>query len=203
MLDKFYKPICIAGIGCTLILVILILELLFDPFSIMVNVIRINRIRAELPAARARWQSHEISDYDIDVRTSIPPACWFEATLSVRGGELKAVMAREGLPPLVSTWPKTPVEQTNWDGHCPYRQFSVAQTFKVVEQSLDSINLATEALTVSFDPEFGFVTHYEHRYGYGIGLLSPRVGDCCVEYVFSKLAEECNFCKFRSTPPFR
>lgn len=168
-----------------LILVLLILELLFDPLSLMVNVIRINRLRAELPAARVRWQSHGVSDYDIDARASIPPVCWFEATLSVRGGELNAVMAQEGLHPLVSTSPKVPIKQASWDGHCPYRQFSVAQTSKTIEQSLDKIDIATEALTVSFDPEFGFVTHHEHRYGYGMGLLSPRVGDCCVEYVFS------------------
>ena len=96
MFGKFRNPACSVRIGCALILVILILELLFGPLSIMVNAFRINRIRAELPAARARWQSHGISDYDIDVRASIPPACWFEATLSVRGGELNAVMAREG-----------------------------------------------------------------------------------------------------------
>jgi hypothetical protein len=94
-------------------------------------------------------------------------------------------MAREGPHLLVSTSPKAPVEQTNWDGPCPYRQFSVSQTFITVEQSLAVIDIPAEALTVNFDPEFGFVTHYERNYGYGIRLLAPRMGHCCVEYVFS------------------
>jgi hypothetical protein len=61
--------------------VILIISLPFVPRYTRKQVTaELAQIRAELPLARARWSSHHLASYDLDVAGGVPLACMFDAT---------------------------------------------------------------------------------------------------------------------------
>lgn len=104
------------------------------------------RIKAELPAAKARWQAHNVTDYNIDINGGRPfdLVCFQNVTISVRNGKLASVY-------------------NSCCSGCSYDSMTVDQVFTDIEKRLDSLNLQKYYLTATFDPEWGFATEY--RYG--------------------------------------
>ena len=160
------------------------IEFLSDTSAWIRNVNGAAEMRAELPAARARWQAQGIESYDIQVKGFVPRGGLLEAVLSVRHNRLAAVAARQN--PWDESSPWVPVESQNWDlPFCSYRQLTIPGLFAMVEQDLQTADFSAEALAVSFDPVYGFVTRYDHRWGCRPGVFNPACSECCREYTFS------------------
>ena len=163
--------------------VVLLLEILFDPLSFVGNIVKANQVRGDLPTARARWEARGITDYTIEVEGFVPLTCVYAASLTVKQGVLVNVLARS--MPFDETAPWISVSQEKWDDpQCSYTNLLIPEIFKRVEQDLKEIDPWDAELKVAFDPEYGFITHYELNYGYGHGLLSPAISECCTRYEF-------------------
>ncbi len=174
-------PRSVRIVGATL-LVVLAVQFLFDPLTYLLNIGKLTAVRAELPLAKSRWESHRILDYAIDVRVSKPPVCWLDLTLIVRKGQFSAIAQQRRSDNL-------------HEPMCSYNDLTVDNMFRRVEQELRSINAGQDAITVAFDNEYGYVSQYQYAAGYRLGLLTAvSVGDCCSTYVFS------NFQPIASTP---
>jgi hypothetical protein len=83
----------IIGIVC---LVLFAIELLIDPISYVANGIRIEQIRRELPAAKARWKMQGVTNYTVTVSGGIPLRCIaLDARLIVEQEQLARVLIRQ------------------------------------------------------------------------------------------------------------
>ncbi len=180
MSAKSKTKLKIIGVIC---LVLFAIELLIDPISYVTNVIRIAQIRRELPAAKARWQAQGITNYTVNVRGGVPLKCIaLDAALVVEQGQLTRVLIRQNpfdhASPFVNS-----VDAEAWGG-CAYGELLAPAMFERIEQILQTINPATDELIVSFDETSGIVTRFTLNTSYGIGLLRPAIGDCCMGYEF-------------------
>jgi hypothetical protein len=154
--------------GCIVLVVFVVLECAFDPFSLLLNFVRVAKIRADLPAAQARWQSHAIVDYDIDVQILCMPSYHLDLTLAVRDGKFDSILeARE-----------------DWGiGRFVPEDYVISQMLDQIEYEIDHIDIETYSLHVKFDDHYGYVT--EHLSDcYRMGLFSPGAGmaDCHCQY---------------------
>jgi hypothetical protein len=129
------------------------------------------QIRAELPLARARWESHHVNSYDMDVTGSIPLACLFDVTLQVREGELATVIEEDRAGQLTTG-------SFEANALCPFQALLVTAMFQQVEESLVQIDPAEMYLLVEFDPVYGFVTDFQ------IGCRNRPVSDCGRRFTF-------------------
>ncbi len=171
----------IAFVGFPLVAA-LVIEILFGPLSLIADAIRISTYRRELRAGWARWESSGTSDYSIDVSVFAPPLCVYDASLTVRDDEaVSATLWRYRSKPRAVAQGM----ESFWAEYCPYSRYTISAMFRRAEEDLRSIDLAQESLRMAFDPEFGFITHYEDRYLGGRGLFAPAIGDCCPEYDFT------------------
>jgi hypothetical protein len=171
-LERFGR---LVRIGLVLLCALVIVQCLFDPLSWLGNIFRTEMTRRELPGARTRWHSRGITDYSLDVEGFVPLACTIDATLTVEEGKLAAVMSRG-----------VPVEADRWDDpFCSYSQLVIPSMFGEVERWLGDIDPAMDSLEVSFDPEFGYITHYGHRSCYRRGILNPVCSDNHVWFTFT------------------
>ena len=179
------KRLRLLALALTAIVTIVVCQALFDPIAIIKNSARLSRIRAELPAAEARWRAQDMSDYEIDVQGS-SFACHIRGTLSVRGGELVAVAMRED--PSDPTSALVPVDPEAWHIRgCAYEEMTVPRFFERVERTLEEISVADATVSVTFDNELGYVTEYSYAAGYRRGLLNPVISDGWVRYSIEDL----------------
>jgi hypothetical protein len=108
----------------------------------------IDRIRAELPLARGRWESHGFTDYDVNFNVFVEPGCQVKnLTLHVRNEKLVS------MPSLDET-------------ACGVDIKTLDQWFMGIEYSLSQINPKEHYLHIDFEPTFGFMTRYEMKSTY-------------------------------------
>ena len=167
---------------------LLIVEILFDPLSWLINMDAASSIGADLLVAKEQWQSQGIVEYRIDVQGYVPLDCIINATLTVREDQLLAVEDHGG--PLAETAGYTTrrgisIEPERWDTPCPYRDMLVPQMYARIEREVNRIDWSRERLEVSFDPEYGYVTKYRYDGYYQRGILNPVCSDCNVWFSFS------------------
>jgi hypothetical protein len=139
-----------------LLLLLVLIEVLFDPFSAAVNAVERLRIRSELRQARALWESASIKDYDLKVSGYTPLACIVtEEMIPVRDGQAPE-------KPATPSWQYCQVPRTVPDG-------------------LDRVKEALDwggSLQVRFDEQYGYVSTFKYSCVSGRGLLSPIIADC-------------------------
>lgn len=155
-----------------LAVVILFLLLPFTPrYSTKEVTAELAQIRAELPLARARWASHQISSYDVGVVGGVPLACMLDVTLQVREGEVAAIIEQD----VAGQRATRPFESNSV---CSFSGLLIPMMFEQVEESLAQIDPAEMYLLVEFDPVYGFVTDFQ------IGCRSRQVSDCGSRFTF-------------------
>ena len=171
-------------LSIVLIGALLLLEILFDPLSLIWSARVSESLPPELSLAREMWQSQGITDYTIDVEGFVPLASLINATLTVRGGELVAVESY-GLPG-IRTDEGVSIGPAEWDAPLfSYTELLVPELFARIERSLDRIDWSVDTLRVGFDSEYGYVTEYRYTYCYGWGLLNPTCSDNVIWFRFS------------------
>ena len=149
----------IAGFGCAALLALLACSVVCaallpaGSFPALQNFIELNRIRFEVNAAKSRWESHQIVDYDIDFEGNAFSMCFIaytdQATLHVRDGKFVTATAAAN---------RVITDTANWLKACRYADYLPAQMLEHIEQAVNKMNPAQSYLHVSFDPEYGFVT---------------------------------------------
>ncbi len=133
--------------------------------NVRANSAELDRIRAELPDAKARWDAQGIADYDVDVSAFTHLGCFVtDTTLSVRKGALVSA-TRYKFSGTALPAPEITLSLDYGKPVCPLENLLPSTMFKMVERSLD-IDPFKTAFEVDFDPDYGFVTKY-YLYTYG------------------------------------
>jgi uncharacterized protein DUF6174 len=157
----------------------LIIQILLDPLSSLLNFSEYIKARVALPGARAKWEEQNFAHYsfDIAVRSS---TCILDARVEVRNGQVAQVnpidsfghgeVLDEPLPP------------TGWATSnpylfiCDYTNFTMPKFFDELGQSLQSIT------RISFDSKYGFVSSVRFGTPGGQGLFGSKISDCCSNF---------------------
>ncbi len=133
--------------------------------------IELARIRKELPLAEARWKSHNITDYEIDVNAFDHPVfCHDPSDETFTGWHLNI---RQDEIIFDSEIQKNYVESCSVGGFLPPR------VFDTIRQKIKNADPKEEYLKIEFDPEYGFVTDYV------LDANNRRTSDLHVYYIFS------------------
>ena len=134
---------------------LIVVQLLCDPLSVLVATAGRVVIRIQLAQARQRWENTAIADYDLTVSGYTPLACIVQdESVRVRNGQ------PENPPAGVSDYCQVPR--------------SVPQAFEVLEDSIDWGG----QISARFDRQYGYVRSFSYNCSYGHGLLSPVISDC-------------------------
>lgn len=112
----------------------------------------LNKIRTELPLAEARWKSHHITDYDLDVSgVNHPLFCenivnnelipWH---LKIRAGQIIFENDKQ-----------------EWNmKSCGVSNLLPPKVFDTIREILENAKPEQVYRKIDFDPEYGFVSHY-------------------------------------------
>lgn len=139
-----------------LLLLLVLIQVLFDPFSMLVTFILSRGIRAELPRAQARWETAGIDDYDLLVSGYTPLLCiLMEEFIQVRNGQAPE-------KPNTVSWQYCRVPRT------------VPEGFALVEEALGWGG----QVKVTFDDQYGYVTSFSYDCNSNHGLFAPVISDC-------------------------
>jgi hypothetical protein len=113
---------------------------------------QLERIRKELPLAEARWKSHNITEYEIDVDAFAHPVfCHDPSEEDFSGWHLNIDQGEIVFDNDV---------QKGYVEACAVNDFLPPRVFEVIRQRIKSANPQEEYLKIDFDPEYGFVTKY-------------------------------------------
>ena len=169
------------------LLCLVLMVVLIDPLPLLTDIISVARIRWELPRAMERWDSQGISDYQMHVKGAVPLACILDGEFSVQDGQLVQVRLRENA--LIPETPLLTIDPGDWDTYgCPFQDLTIEGMFDRVESSLQQAGIFGAPLTVQFDETTGYITEYRYGHSSRVGILEPRVSECCTWFEFSNLA---------------
>lgn len=167
------------------LLCVLVLMLLFDPLTLVSDIISVTRVRWELPRAKQHWQAQDISSYQVNIKGAIPLLCFLDGELTVQDHQLTQVRMREN--PLIPETPLHLIDPDQWDlSGCSFRDLTVESMFASVDSSLETAKFGAP-LTVKFDEQYGYITEYRFGRTSGAGIFSPTVSECCTWFEFSNL----------------
>ena len=172
--------------GAVILFVGILIQVLYDPISSVKHSLLVSSVRAELPQARAKWESLGINDYTFEVQGIAPLICQPSASIEVRNDEVIKVEKKNFLSEDFPTQilPSEKWADPDWGEEvflCSYYHFTMPQILDLVEVTLD--NYPKSIIDAEFDPEYGFVTSFEYGLYVGKGLLRPKVSDCCNQLV--------------------
>jgi hypothetical protein len=163
--------------------ILLLVVILFDPFSFTGNVMEQRKSLNDLANAKTLWETKGITSYKIKVRGAVPLGCIYDAILTFHNDELVDVQAKKSFD---KNSEYVTVNKQRWsESPCNYAQISISQVFSDANDILKNIDLVNQRLKITFDPTYGFITRYQFSYN-SYGLLTARlVWDCCAWYEFS------------------
>lgn len=139
-----------------LLFCLVLLQVLFDPFSALVNGVAHLYVRFALEQAQSRWEAVGIDDYDLVISGYTPLACIVaEEPVAIRDGQD----------------PEKP-DSGSWQ-YCNVPR-AVPEGFAFVENSLRWGG----RVWVSFDAQYGYVRSLSYDCNFSHGLFSPVISDC-------------------------
>jgi len=153
------------------LVVILMIEVLFDPLSSLIYWSENVQGRVGLPVARRKWESLGITHYQYDVRGYVPNVCIVGGSVEVENGVVihtgpSTDAIKRGEPDLdLGFW---------YTGNlplCNYKNYTIPAFFDIAEQYSSYIT------QISFDPKYGFVTRLRVGSPGRHGLFSMRLFD--------------------------
>jgi len=179
------KPSKLRTVGMavvTILLVGVIIQVLYDPISSVRHSLLVSNVRAELPQARAKWESLGIDDYTFEIQGGAPLLCQLKAKIEVRSNFVVQVETLEPFSEDASAQilPSEKWADPDWGEEvflCSYYHFTMPQIFDLVEVTLR--NYPSSIIDAEFDPKYGFVTSFKYGLYVGKGLLRPKVSNCC------------------------
>ncbi len=171
---KFPKTYIAATTGFVLLLLI---QVLYDPISSAKHSFTVLSVRNQLPEARATWDKHEITDYTFEIIGDARSICNPSARIEVENDVVVKVEILDKIPEIL---PPDQWADPDW-GHevflCNYNHLTMPQIFELVEQTLQ--NFPSSILQADFDSEYSYVTSFEYGIYAGYGLARPQINNCC------------------------
>ena len=169
-------------IAIVLILVVVAVQILFDPVSSAGHALMISNVSLELPQARAKWDALGIADYTFEIQGDSPLICQLSARVEVRSGVVVKVVVKDPLSGDTQGQLLSPEkwEDPDWKDEnflCSYYHFTMPQIFDFLEITLEKH--PSTIMNVDFDPQYGFVTSFRYGIYTGYGLLRPQISECC------------------------
>jgi len=152
------------------ILVLALLQLLFDPLSPSLHSLKAANTRARFAEAKVQWDAANIKDYAFEIRGSSQNICAVDAVIEVRGNVVTQVQPLNAAPPL----PPEKWADPDWGNEiflCDYNHFTVPQMLVMVGKTLQNSPFAI--LEAEFDPRYGFITNFKDGVLGNNGWLHP------------------------------
>ena len=158
------------------ILLVVLLQVLFDPLSSVQHLGERLQAHIYLPTAREKWESQGIRHYRFAIRGYVPLVCIFGGGIEVKDGVV--IPGPRSDADTNSTALLSPgLSGLEEPALCDYRNYSMPLLLDEIEHWLDHY---PESITqISFDPQYGFVSSFSFGNSGGRGLLSPIISDCC------------------------
>lgn len=158
----------------TILLIGLVIEIVFDPLSGLVDLSENIQARVGLPSARTRWDAQKINHYKFDISGSIPLVCSFNGNIEVRDGKVVDSGKRSDANSDVFFLSEG---EANLPSLCDYRTYTMPLLFDELQRwSQESPSAITR---ISFGAKHGFISRVRFGSPGGWGLLSLRIFDCC------------------------
>ena len=160
------------------LIILLVIQVLFDPLSPILNFIQSAKAKLLLPLARQKWESQGVTHYSYDVY-AFSQLCFMGANIEVDDG----VVVHAG--PVLKPDPWDMIQGVNqnpgWPPEmwflCDYQNYTVPNLFDHLEKQVQ-ITRST-GTSISFDNTYGFISHFRLDWSSGHGLLGPKISSCC------------------------
>ncbi len=178
---KYLKPHSVSITVIALLLVILI-QVLYDPISSIQHSLNVVGIRKQLPQARAKWGALEITGYTFEIIGNARSICQPSARIEVQNDvvvnvELLDFAAKNPTPQTLAPDQWTDPDWGNEVFLCNYNNFTFTKVFELMGQTFQ--NFPSSVLQAEFDDQYGFITSFEYGIYVGKGLAQPQVSNCC------------------------
>lgn len=161
------------------LLVLVLVQVLFDPLTGLQHLGERLQARMYLPAARQKWEAKGITHYRFDIRGSVPLVCIFGGGIEVRDGLVIPRLHSDAGNPDAMLYPG--FSRAIDPPLCNDHNYTMPGLFELVEAWLE---LSPSTITgFSIDPQYGFITSFSFGNPDGKGLLNPTVSDCCGFFV--------------------
>lgn len=167
-----------------IIILLVGIQILYDPISSARHALTVSRVRAELPQVRAKWDATVITDYTFEIVGDARSICQPSAVVEVRSGEVVKVETKDfasNLP--AQLLPPDKWADPDWGEEvflCSYFHFTMPQFFGLVDETLR--NYPSSIMQVEFDPQYGFVSKFSSGIYVGYGLARPKLSNCCNKF---------------------
>jgi hypothetical protein len=158
-----------------LFLFIVLVQVLFDPFSEMLRLAERLQARQYIPTARQKWEAQGITHYRFNIRGYVPLTCMFGDGIEVKDGVVIHGEASDAGEPDAMLHPG--FAGTDDPPLCNYQNYTMPGLFRLIEEWLaESPASITE---ISFDSRYGFISSFSFGNPGGHGILNPTISDCC------------------------
>ena len=159
------------------IVLLLIVQVLYDPISSAKHVLTVSSVRSQLPQAQAKWEKLEITDYTFEIIGDGSSICKPSVRVKVQNDIVVKVETQDATPQIL---PPSQWINPDWENEvflCNYRNFTMTKIFELVELTLQ--NFPSSILQADFDSEYGYVTSFDYGIYVGHGLARPQISNCC------------------------
>jgi len=158
----------------TILLIGLVIEIVFDPLSSLVDLSENIQARIGLPSARTRWDAQKINHYKFDIQGFVPFYCTINGSIEVKDGKVMGTGSRSDVDVDVFFLPDG---GGNTPFLCDYHNYIVPSLFDELQRGLR--DPPSSITRISFDRSHGFISYLRFGSPGGWGLLSPKISDCC------------------------
>ena len=159
----------------TVIVLVVLTQILFDPFSSLQHLGERLQARIYLPTARGKWEVQEITHYTFNINGYYPLLCMFGGKIEVKDGVVIPDLRSDAYDPNAQLSPG--FSGVKEPPLCNYKNYTIPLLFDEVERWLQYTPFSITQ--ISFDPQYGFISSFKFGNPGGRGLLSPVIFDCC------------------------
>lgn len=182
---KLPKAHAVGIISIFLLFAGFLIQVLYDPISSVKHSLMVSSIRTELPEARAKWDALGINDYSFEIIGDARSICKPSALVEVQNNEVVNVESKDfaSANSAATLLPPDKWADPDWGEEvflCSYFHFTMPQFFDLVDETLR--NYPSSIMQAEFDPQYGFVSHFNFGIYVGYGLARTKLSYCCNEF---------------------
>jgi hypothetical protein len=158
------------------LIILLVVQVLFDPLSPLVEAAENYQAQTGLPKARYKWDLQGITHYKFDIRGHVPNACIVGGSVEVQNE--KVIHLGPSTESIKKAEPFLDVGFWTMDDPpiCNSKNYTFSSFFAMIENQLGSVT------QISFDLDYGFISSFQLGSSGGHGLFSMRLFDCCSNF---------------------
>ena len=154
----FYMSRKVAVVIGAFIAILILVQLLYDPLSVVQHSVKARNLQSQLAKAKVQWNSERVRHYSFTIRGKSQSICAVDALIEVQDYAVVKVHPVNTASPL----PAEKWADPDWGNEvflCDYNHFTIPQMFAMLEKTLENSPFAV--LETEFDPQYGFITRFE------------------------------------------